>query len=175
MIRAFLLTSTLFVSLFFVNPLYAEDDNDEADITISNIIIVGNNRVTNSTILSYADVAKGDLFNSSLVQNVIKNLYNTNYFDDISVTVRFNDLIIKVKEKPIISEIILTDNAIIEDEDILSALDSVGISRTSPYDKNIFDKTEQELVRLYFDRGRYKYHGRIKVFAEALRKEGLTF
>ena len=155
MIRAFLLTSTLFVSLFFVNPLYAEDDNDEADITISNIIIVGNNRVTNSTILSYADVAKGDLFNSSLVQNVIKNLYNTNYFDDISVTVRFNDLIIKVKEKPIISEIILTDNAIIEDEDILSALDSVGISRTSPYDKNIFDKTEQELVRLYFDRGRY--------------------
>ena len=42
-----------------------------------------------------------------------------------------------------------------EDEDILQALDDVGISNTRPYDKNIFDKIEQELVRLYFDRGRY--------------------
>ena len=154
MIRAIILTSTLFTTLFFMNPLYSEEQ-EENDTTIANIIIVGNQRVTNNTILSYADVAKGDVINSNLVQNVIKNLYDTNYFDDIAVTVRFNDLIIKVKEKPIISEIILTDNAIIEDEDILSALDSVGISRTSPYDKNIFDKTEQELVRLYFDRGRY--------------------
>ena len=155
MMRAFVFILILFSSLLPINTLYAQDDKNKSDMTISNIIIMGNNRVTNNTILNYADVAKGDLFNTSLIQDVIKNLYETNYFDDISVTIRFNDLIIKVKEKPIISEIILTDNAIVEDEDILSALDSVGISRTSPYDKNIFDKTEQELVRLYFDRGRY--------------------
>ena len=34
---------------------------------------------------------------------------------------------------------------------------------------------EKKITNVYFDRGRYKFHGRIKTFAEALRKKGLNF
>ena len=34
---------------------------------------------------------------------------------------------------------------------------------------------EKNISEVYFDRGEYKYHGRIKTFAETLRKNGLKF
>ena len=34
---------------------------------------------------------------------------------------------------------------------------------------------EKKIKKIYFDRGIYKYHGRVKVFAETLRKNGMEF
>ena len=34
---------------------------------------------------------------------------------------------------------------------------------------------EKKIKKIFFDRGMYKYHGRIKVFAETLRKNGMEF
>tara|TARA_B100000427_G_C15499312_1_gene591277 strand:- start:1267 stop:1620 length:354 start_codon:yes stop_codon:yes gene_type:complete len=34
---------------------------------------------------------------------------------------------------------------------------------------------EKKIKRIYFDRGIYKYHGRVKIFAETLRKNGMEF
>ena len=34
---------------------------------------------------------------------------------------------------------------------------------------------DKKITKVYFDRGRYKFHGRVKNFAETLRKKGLNF
>ena len=34
---------------------------------------------------------------------------------------------------------------------------------------------EKKITKIFFDRGIYKYHGRVKVFADTLRKNGMDF
>ena len=34
---------------------------------------------------------------------------------------------------------------------------------------------EKNVTKIFFDRGIYKYHGRVKIFAETLRKNGMEF
>ena len=34
---------------------------------------------------------------------------------------------------------------------------------------------EKNIKKIYFDRGQFKYHGRVKIFAETLRKNGMEF
>ena len=35
--------------------------------------------------------------------------------------------------------------------------------------------SEKNIKKIYFDRGQFKYHGRVKIFAETLRKNGMEF
>ena len=111
MVKNILLVLLLTPFLLF-NAVIADEEFNDNQLTISKIIIQGNQRVSDETILTYANISRGDRITSELIQNVIKKLYETKYFDDISVTQKFNDLIISVKEKPIVSSIIITDNKI---------------------------------------------------------------
>ena len=42
--------------------------------------------------------------------------------------------------------------------------------------ENLANKAkEKNITKVYFDRGVYKYHGRVKIFAETLREKGMIF
>ena len=75
---------------------------------------------------------------------------------------------------------------IIDDKNNKTLLSSTSVKRNSSKRKkadisiDVAQKLakkakENKITKVYFDRGRYKYHGRIKKFAEILRKEGLNF
>ena len=76
--------------------------------TIGKIIIEGNDRISDETISMFADVKLNDNIDNEKLNSILKNLYDSNFFDNVSVSLDKNDLIIKVIESPIIEQITFT-------------------------------------------------------------------
>ena len=74
---------------------------------IKDIKILGNERIPSETIIMFAKVKKNDEITDAKANSIIKDLYDSNFFEDISVKFDNNILVISVKEQPIIKNIIL--------------------------------------------------------------------
>ena len=95
--------SKIFTILFFFyfnSHAYSE--------TIGKIIIEGNDRISDETISMFADVKLNDNIDNENLNSILKNLYDSNFFDNVSVSFDKNDLIINVIESPIIEQITFT-------------------------------------------------------------------
>ena len=92
---------TLIIYLI-VNLLIFSFSNAEI---IKDIKITGNERISNETILMFSNVNLNDEFSQYQTNDVLKDLYDTNFFENISVKFDNSILIINVKEAPIIESI----------------------------------------------------------------------
>ena len=75
---------------------------------------------------------------------------------------------------------------IVDDENNKTLVSATSVKKNSENKKNddlslevaeILAKKalEKKITKVYFDRGTYKYHGRVKIFADTLRKNGMEF
>ena len=76
--------------LFLINPLSAE--------IIKKIDISGNDRLSDETVKVYGDISINQNVDNFKINEIIKNLYSTNFFEDINVSVSNGTLFIKVKQ-----------------------------------------------------------------------------
>ena len=72
---------------------------------IKKIQISGNDRVANETILMFSKINIGDNIQNNDVNDLLKRLYDTNFFQDVSIEFKANLLSIIVEESPIIENI----------------------------------------------------------------------
>ena len=105
----------------------------------------------------------------------------TNKLKKVSTSDRFR-LSISRSSKNISAQIIddiknitLLSSSSIEKD--VKAMDKVNKTEVSKIvaEKLAKKAVEKKITKIYFDRGVYKYHGRIKAFAETLRKNGMEF
>tara|TARA_B100000029_G_scaffold494254_1_gene557739 strand:- start:1807 stop:4062 length:2256 start_codon:yes stop_codon:yes gene_type:complete len=74
---------------------------------VNTIVIKGNERISKETIAMFGDIAIGKNYEDSDVNLIIKKLYDTTFFSQISVTLENNTIQILVEENPIINNIVL--------------------------------------------------------------------
>mgnify|MGYP001193977780 CR=1 FL=1 len=93
--RIFLLTLVL---NFFIFSSYSFSE------IIKKIEISGNKRISNETILMFSQVDLGQSINNRKINQILKDLYNSNFFNNVSVKVENNMLYINVDEAPLIKD-----------------------------------------------------------------------
>ena len=74
-------------------------------LTVSRIVIEGNQRIENDTVLSYMQISAGQPFDSVKIDESIKALFETGLFADVQIFRRGNDLVVKVEENPMINRV----------------------------------------------------------------------
>ena len=92
-----------FIFLFIFFSLL--NTNSYSEI-VKKIEVIGNERISKETIAIFGDIAIGKNYESSDLNSLIKKLYETTFFSDITVEIENNKLTIVVKENPIISTIV---------------------------------------------------------------------
>ena len=74
---------------------------------VNNIVIEGNERVNEETIKIYGDIKVNKNYNDKDLNQILLNLYETNFFEEVKVDLSNGTLTVKISEYPILNQIVL--------------------------------------------------------------------
>ena len=75
--------------------------------SVNKINISGNKRVSDETVKIYGDIDISEDISEAKLDNILKNLYSTNFFKDVKVSIKDNNLFIDLKEYPFVNQLII--------------------------------------------------------------------
>ncbi|MGC1548534.1 MAG: outer membrane protein assembly factor BamA [Rhodanobacter sp.] len=122
---------------------------------VSDIRIDGLSRISAGTVYNYLPISKGDRLTNDEAQRAIRALYQTKFFSDVELERQGNILVIKVVERPSIAKLTLRGNKDIKSDDLKKGLSEIGLTEGETFDRLSLDRVQQELIRQYYNRGKY--------------------
>ena len=99
------MTNTLLKSILYILIFIIFLTKNSFAKSIEQIEILGNQRIPDETILMFSDVNLDEIINEEKLNEILKNLYNSNFFENVNVSIKEKKLTIKVIELPIIEEV----------------------------------------------------------------------
>jgi outer membrane protein insertion porin family len=121
--------------------------------TIRSISVRGNQRLEPETIRAYANLTPGQTYTAETLDQALKDLYATQLFADVTIGGgETGDLVINVRENPVINRIILEGNKKLKDDKITPEI------KEAP--RQIFTRTAaradvDRILELYRRQGRF--------------------
>ena len=136
----------IFLFLFlFTLPANSKNYNE--------IVIDGNLRISDESIKVFSNIPNNDVLDEDKLNIILKRLYDTGFFKDISIIISNDKLIIKVKENPIIQNVYIEGikNSGLEK----SIIDILSLKDRSSFNTTKFRKDEIAIVNLLKSKGYY--------------------
>ncbi|MDP3368631.1 MAG: outer membrane protein assembly factor BamA [Brevundimonas sp.] len=89
---------------------------EEQRLTINRILVRGNQRIDQTTVLSYLPIQPGDTVDASVLDVAVRTLTRTQLFADVQLGIQPNgDLIVEIVENPIINQVVFEGNGAISE------------------------------------------------------------
>ena len=129
---------------------FAQTTNET--VTVSEIAISGNSRVSDSTISAYLPVRVGDAISEDSLDNAIDSLFATKLFNDVTINIEGTRISIAVVENPIVNRVNIEGNDVLDDERLLAELD---IQPRRVFTRKVAVDATQKLLEIYRLSGRY--------------------
>lgn len=149
MLRLSLISTALLTCLSV--RAYAADESFKVD----KIEIQGLKRINEGTVLNYLPIQIGQTIQPSDTAKIIRVLYKTGFFSDVTLDHKGNTLIVKVVEKPTIGQFKITGNKSIPTKTLRKTLSDLGFAEGRVYDPSLLSSIRDSLQREYYNRGNY--------------------
>ena len=143
MIR-FILFVTITTALFF-NTAFSE--------IVKKFNVEGNERVSELTIINFSDVKLNTNLEIKDFNRILKNIYSTDFFEDVSLSLNDGVLTIKVKEYPIIQSIVFNGLKAKKFRDQL--YENITLKEKNPYNKLLLQKDLKNMTDAFKRSGYY--------------------
>ncbi|MFN3261147.1 MAG: outer membrane protein assembly factor BamA [Pikeienuella sp.] len=135
-----------------LTPAAAQTAAPTAGGTVSEIVVIGNQRIEPVTIASYLALRVGDPITEAALNQSVRQLFDTGLFRDAAVAADGGRLLVQVAENPSINRINFEGNDLITDEQMLSIVSS---RPRRPFTRAQAEADAQALIDNYRATGRY--------------------
>ena len=130
------------IKILFLFLFILLSSNSRAEI-INKIVIDGNTRISAETIIMFSGAKLNKDLNDNDLNQILKKLYETNFFELVSVKIKDNILNIKIKENPIIQNITYEG---IKSSTIMETIkEDVILKSRSSFNKIILEKDREKI------------------------------
>lgn len=131
-----------------------------SSFVIKRIEVKGLQRVSKGTVLNYLPVHVGSQMSPSQTTSIIKSLYDTGFFQYVSLEKAGNTLVVNVVERATIGSIQIKGNKDIPSDRLRMVLKDMGLVKGRVFQKSSLERLEKQLTQEYINRG--KYNARIE-------------
>ena len=118
---------------------------------VQRIIVRGNERIEQSTVLSYLPIQPGEVLDPAKADLALKTLFRTDLFADVKIDLQGSDMIVTVVENPIINKVVFEGNSGLKEEKLR---DEVSVRPRGIFTRAKVQSDVQRIVELYRRSGR---------------------
>jgi len=146
--------------LFFLNL-----NNPSFSEIVKKIVVEGNERISSETINIFSQISINDNLDPSEINNILKKIYLSGFFEDVLVNFSDGILTIKVKENPIIQSITYEGVKANKIKDVIT--ENLDLRERSSFNENLLLSDQNKILDNLRSLG--YYFGNVEVYKEDLQ------